>query len=230
MDQPSGPTVTMSRRERRRQETIDEILDLSLEVMKQEGVAGLNLTAVAKRLGVQPTALYKYFPSLIAVYDALFRRALETLFEQINTAVSAAQPGMATIRAAVQTASAFAADNPELAQLIIWRPVPGYKPAPEAMGPSSRIVDIFTQALDDAAAAGEIAPEISGRRGAHIVSVLLTGAVSLHMADSGDQWEPDDFIEMVPDLVDMFVTAFSPAGSPNPADGSRDPRPADDGD
>ena len=62
------------RRARRRQETIEEILDIATEVMTEEGVNGLSLAEVARRLGVQPPSLYKYFPSLMAVYDALFRR------------------------------------------------------------------------------------------------------------------------------------------------------------
>ena len=60
------------RRARRRQETIEEILDLAEAVMTEEGVNGLSLAEVARRLGVQPPSLYKYFPSLMSVYDALF--------------------------------------------------------------------------------------------------------------------------------------------------------------
>jgi AcrR family transcriptional regulator len=62
------------RRARRRQETIAEILGIATEVMTEQGVNGLSLAEVARRLGVQPPSLYKYFPSLMAVYDALFRR------------------------------------------------------------------------------------------------------------------------------------------------------------
>ena len=43
--------------------------------MGQEGVNGLTLAEVARRLGVQPPSIYKYFASIGAVYDALFARA-----------------------------------------------------------------------------------------------------------------------------------------------------------
>ena len=62
------------RRARRRQETIEEILDIAIDVMSEDGVTGLSLAEVARRLGVRPPSLYKYFPSLHAVYDALFLR------------------------------------------------------------------------------------------------------------------------------------------------------------
>ena len=64
----------LDRRARRRQETIEEILDIAEDVMAEEGVNGLSLAEVARRLGVQPPSLYKYFPSLMAVYDAIFLR------------------------------------------------------------------------------------------------------------------------------------------------------------
>src|SRR5438874_214262 len=37
--------------------------------MEDEGVNGLSLAEVARRLGVQPPSLYKYFPSLMADSD-----------------------------------------------------------------------------------------------------------------------------------------------------------------
>ena len=59
----------VDRRARRRQETIEEILDIATDVMTEEGVNGLSLAEVARRLGVQPPSIYKYFPSLMAIYD-----------------------------------------------------------------------------------------------------------------------------------------------------------------
>ena len=47
-------TAGLDRRTRRRQETIAEILDVAIELMETEGVAALSLSAVARRLGMQP--------------------------------------------------------------------------------------------------------------------------------------------------------------------------------
>ena len=59
----SPAPLQLDRRARRRQETIEEILDIAADVMAEEGVNGLSLAEVARRLGVQPPSLYKYFPS-----------------------------------------------------------------------------------------------------------------------------------------------------------------------
>ena len=61
-DPLAGNSVGLDRRRRRRQETIDEILDIAVQVMAEEGVAGLSLSEVARRMGIQPPSLYKYFP------------------------------------------------------------------------------------------------------------------------------------------------------------------------
>src|SRR5262245_36496815 len=84
-----GPRV--DRRARRRQETIEEILAIARDVIAEEGVNGLSLSEVARRLGVQPPSLYKYFDSLMDVYDALFRRGQLEHLEALRAAVVGAE-------------------------------------------------------------------------------------------------------------------------------------------
>jgi AcrR family transcriptional regulator len=42
--------------------------------MAEDGVAGLTMASLARAMDIRPPSLYKYYPSLLAVYDALFRR------------------------------------------------------------------------------------------------------------------------------------------------------------
>src|SRR6476646_232060 len=81
------------RRARRRQETMEEILDIATDVMTEHGVNGLTLAEVARRLGVQPPSIYKYFPSIGAVYDALFERAASENLEVLREAMGHGEPG-----------------------------------------------------------------------------------------------------------------------------------------
>src|SRR5438067_3854961 len=82
------------RRARRRQETIAEILAIADDVMTEEGVNGLSLSEVARRLGVKPPSIYKYFDSLMAIYDALFEGVQRTQLEVMRTAMAPAEPGL----------------------------------------------------------------------------------------------------------------------------------------
>src|ERR1700690_2582133 len=84
----------LDRRARRRQETIEEILDIAEAVMAEEGVNGLSLAEVARRLGVQPPSLYKYFPSLMAIYDAIFERGQIDNLAEVRRGMAGAEPGL----------------------------------------------------------------------------------------------------------------------------------------
>src|SRR3954463_8518368 len=115
------------RRARRRLETMTEILDLAEDVMEEEGVAGLSLAEVARRLGVQPPSLYKYFPSLSAVYDALFERGQIANLEAMRAASEHPAPGLPALTAALEAGGHFLLDRPALGQLLFWRPVPSFE-------------------------------------------------------------------------------------------------------
>ena len=126
------------RRARRRQETIAEILDIATEIMTEEGVNGLSLAEIARRLGVQPPSLYKYFPSLMAVYDELFRRGQAEHLAIMRNALAAAEPGLAALTAGLEASGRWLLAHRAIAQLMFWRPVPNFEPSAEAFAPSAR--------------------------------------------------------------------------------------------
>ena len=85
-------TVPVDRRQRRRQETIEQVLDVAVEVMADQGVAGLTLGEVARRMGIRPPSLYVYFDGKNALYDALFERGWRELLAVLRAARDRAQP------------------------------------------------------------------------------------------------------------------------------------------
>src|SRR5580698_7019897 len=99
------------RRARRRQETIEEILEIAQQIMTEDGVNGLSLAEVARRLGVQPPSIYKYYPSLMAIYDALFRRGQVEHLEVMRQAMAGAEPGLAALTAGLEASGRWALTN-----------------------------------------------------------------------------------------------------------------------
>src|SRR5438309_9973963 len=155
--EPGGPRCA-DRRARRRQETIEEILDIAIDIMSEHGVNGLALAEVARRLGVQPPSIYKYFPSIGAVYDALFKRAASENLEVLREAMTRGEPGLHAPTTGLEASGRWVLQNQALAQLLFWRPVPGFEPSPEAFAPSEEIAGLQRQAIAHAVAAGELGP------------------------------------------------------------------------
>src|SRR4029079_8419547 len=121
--------------------------DIAEQVMEEEGVNGLSLAEVARRLGVQPPSLYKYFTSLLAVYDALFLRAQSENLAGIEAAMADAEPGLAALQAGMEASGVWALAHPPLAQLAFWRPVPSFEPSSEAFEVSKAMVELQRRAV-----------------------------------------------------------------------------------
>ncbi|MGB9111727.1 MAG: TetR/AcrR family transcriptional regulator [Acidimicrobiales bacterium] len=203
------------RRTRRRQETIEEILDIAEEVMAEEGVNGLSLAEVARRLGVQPPSIYKYFPSLMAVYDAIFRRGQLEHLEVIRQAMADAEPGLAALTAGLEASGRWALANRATAQLMFWRPVPSFEPSADAFAPSVEMVALERGAMADAVAAGQLGPEADSDEAVYLVSTLIVGVLSQAMANEPDlEWGKGRFTPTFPKLMKLLVAAY-----PNPTSG-----------
>src|SRR5499425_2920029 len=113
----AGGPPAPDRRRRRREQTIDEILNVAIDVMAEEGVAGLSLSEVARRIGIQPPSLYKYFPSKLAVYDALFQRGARQALTVFRAATAGAEPGWAALTAGLGAVMRLGLDRQVIAQL-----------------------------------------------------------------------------------------------------------------
>ena len=205
----AGAPRRPDRRARRRQQTIAEILDIAAEVMTEEGVNGLSLAEVARRLGVQPPSLYKYFPSLRAVYDELFRRGQAEHLAVMREAMAAAEPGLAALTAGLEASGRWLLANRAIAQLMFWRPVPGFEPSTEAFAPSVEMVALQRAALADAVAAGQLGPGADSDEAVYLVSTLITGVLSQAIANEpGLPWGQGRFTPLLPRLIKLLGAAY----------------------
>src|SRR5438067_12259996 len=111
-----------------------------------------TLAEVARRLGVQPPSIYKYFSSIGAVYDALFKRAASENLAVLREAMARDEPGLDALTNGLEASGRWVLQNTALAQLLCWRPVPGFEPSPEALAPSEGIASLQKSATADAVA------------------------------------------------------------------------------
>ena len=82
----------MRRRDRRRQETIDDIKDTARDQLAGGGPAGISMRAIARHLATTASAGHYYFPSRQALLDALIVGGFTSLAEALRTTCEGAAP------------------------------------------------------------------------------------------------------------------------------------------
>src|SRR6266704_243265 len=207
----AGALTVRNRRRRHREQTIDEILDVAVQVMAEEGVAGLSLSEVARRMGIQPPSLYKYFPSKLALYDALFQRGARETLAVFRAAAAQAEPGWAALTAGIEAVMRLGLDQQVIAQLLNWRPVPGFAPSAEAFAPSIEFTGDIRRVLQAAADRGELHPDAASEEGGALLSVLVAGVMSQQLANQPRaSWEEGRFTRLTPQVLKLFKCAYPP--------------------
>ena len=212
MTMSTGSVERTDRRQRRRQETISEVHDVALQVMAQQGVAGLSLGEVARRMGIRPPSLYVYFDSKNALYDAIFARgwgALGAVMEPIIDSVDS------DVRAyLLRNAEAFvrwSVEHPAYSQLMFWRPVPGYEPSPEAYEPAVRLLERGRTAMAALRDRGALRADADVDELARVWTIAISGIVSQQLANAPtERFEDGRFTTLLPQVVEMYLRFYTP--------------------
>ncbi len=209
----AAPTAAPGdRRARRRQETIEEILDIAADVMDESGVNALSIAEIARRLGVQPPSIYKYFDSLLAIYDALFRRGQTEHLAVMRAAMDGSGRGLAALSAGLEASGRWGLAHQSVAQLMFWRPVPSFEPSAESFAPSLEMVALQRKALAEAVADGELGPGAESEEGLYVVSVLIAGVLGQAMANEPHlAWGEGRFTPVFPRLMALLPLMYPPA-------------------
>ena len=205
--------MSTNRRLMRRQQTIGEALDAAVAIMEEAGVGGLSMSEIARRLGMRQPSLYKYFPSLHAVYDALFARGLERSCAAVQAVVEEEPRGEVTIRAAARALVRWAVENPALAQLLYWRPVPGFAPTAATFAVSVRQMDQLRAAFAAAVQAGVLHPNAASAEGPRLFTIVLSGLISQQMANEpAADYDTGMFTSLTDAALDMFFARYALPG------------------
>src|SRR5215218_3497420 len=114
------------RRQRNHEEMRTGILEVARDIMREQGVAALNLNEIARRVGITPPALYTYFPSKMALYDELYRMGARLLREAEEERQRTTTPDWERIEAWFAQRVAQAEEHPDLYHLIFDVPIPGF--------------------------------------------------------------------------------------------------------
>lgn len=228
-----GAPERIGRRQRRRQETIEEIVDVAVEVMTEHGAGGLTIGEIARRMGIQPPSLYVYFDSKNAIYDAVFARGWTALLDSMaplgerldntdNTDNTADAPALLLIVA--QHFTRWAVENRPYAELMFWRPVPHYEPSAAAFAPAVEMSRRATQLFAELQRRGVVRGNVAASEMSTMWTVLISGVISQHLSNEPTQtFDRGRFTSLLPTLTSMFLAHYGPKGERD--DGTNDGHP-----
>lgn len=190
---------------------MDEALSHALALMGEEGVGALSVTEVARRMGIRGPSLYKYFPSRHAVYDALFARGLAAQQAAVHAAVAEIDGGVPRIRAGAAAVVRWAVENPSLAQLLHWRPVPGFEPSPAVFESAVDDMSDVRAEFAEAVRLGQLAPPADSDDAVRLYTVVLSGLISQQLANQpGVPFAEGAFSRLTDAAINLFLSAYNP--------------------
>lgn len=211
---PSPLPSPAERRQRNREEVRGAILEAALAVMREQGVAALSLREVARRVSMQAPSLYAYFPSKMALYDALFLMAVRLRAEYSDRGEAGMEDFWDRLQSRFETYMRFAQENPQLYQLAYERPVPGFVPSAESLEESFRAPAAFEQFLADAVASEQIVLDMPVVQARDLLIGMIHGLTAQHMANAPDlPIGSGRFGSQIPAAVALFRTKWAPPGA-----------------
>lgn len=150
-----------SRRERLRENTLEEIKDVARQQMAADGTSALSLRAIATKMGMTAPAIYRYYPSRDDLITALIVDAFNALADAVTEAEAQVAPAAYTNRllAALGAYRSWALAHPTDFQLIYGNPIPGYSAPNDITVPAVvRTFTVIVRVIEEAIQAGALTP------------------------------------------------------------------------
>jgi len=148
----------------------DAILDATLALLDEGGVAAASIRGIAARVGVAPNAVYTYFPDKRAVVRALVERLLGDVDRDVFA--DRTQPWRQRVEALALDLRSRLTAHPGAVALMIGGPMDG----PHALTLNEHLLSLLAEAGLDAEDAA---------RAAYALIVYVFGSLALEVAEAG---------------------------------------------
>jgi AcrR family transcriptional regulator len=192
----SGVT-NIDRRSLRRQETSQEIIDASWELVREHGLAGLSMRDLGERVGMRAQSIYSYFASKHEIYDAMFLEGYRAFADRMDAAIdddALRTDPVGAARTAAATFVEFCTSDPVRYQLLFQRTIPDFTPSEESYAVA---VEVYEQMRRSLAAIG-----VHDQATLDLWTAVLTGLTDQQISNDpgGTRW-----IRLVNRAVDMLM-------------------------
>ncbi|TNC25362.1 TetR/AcrR family transcriptional regulator [Amycolatopsis alkalitolerans] len=177
----AGPAETHSR---------ERFLQAALNVLVEQGVAGLTVRGLAGAAGSTTIGVYTRFGGRTGVLDALYERTFELLHEQIGRLGPGSGHALPDVLAFGRAYREFALESPARYAFMFERAVPGYVPDPDLRMLAQR--DTYDELVARARPAARSAE--AAERAGYLVWTTMHGLVSLELTHRARTSPPGWFL------------------------------------
>ncbi|HUF31962.1 MAG TPA: TetR/AcrR family transcriptional regulator [Acidimicrobiales bacterium] len=180
------------RRAERHEATKVEILEAAWDLCRTEGLAGLSLRDLARRVGMQAPSLYSYFDSKHDIYDAMFAQgSRDFVAGQRHVALSG--DTLTDLKVRLRYFVDFCTSDEVRYQLMFQRTIPGFEPSPASFAVSLENLQEMATWFAEVG--------LGGQESLDLFTAIATGLVDQQISNDpgGDRW-----LRLVDDAMEMF--------------------------
>lgn len=171
-----------------------EIREVAIGVFRQEGIGGLTLRAIARKMGWSAAALYRYYASKDDLLTAIRTEGFARMGSALEEARCSESDSRNAARAAVRAYLGFALEEPEIFRLMYELNQGDAQPVPTVRAERERAFSQARLIAEEAIEAGWL--EGDANLAAHLLWVGCHGLATLAMADQLDLGcSYDDLVE-----------------------------------
>ncbi|WP_130332786.1 TetR family transcriptional regulator [Micromonospora kangleipakensis] len=180
----------------------ERILDVAEETIRRYGPTKATVVDVARALGVSHGSVYRYYPSKVALRDAVAERWLARVSTPLGEIAGSAEPAPARLRRWLRELSGtkrrMAREDPELFDTF-------HRIATAARGVVTGHLDILAGQLAlivaDGVAAGDLVADDADRAGRTLLQATARFHHPAHVAEWADPALDDDFTAVIDVLL-----------------------------
>lgn len=201
MNERSEVPIRLDRRTARREETKAEIIAAAWGLVREQGLAGLNMRDLGARVGMKAQSLYSYYNSKLEIYDAMFHegsQAFATRIAETTATLHAIEP-IERARTMAHLFFDFCTSDPVRYQLLFQRTVPDFEPSEESFAVALGAYDATVDQLRELG--------ITDPGAIDLWTAMLTGLTDQQISNDpgGDRWE-----RLIDRAVDSVLRDIAP--------------------
>lgn len=184
----------------RHAQTKAKIIREAWKLAARDGVAGISLGELAKRVGLRQPSLYTYFSSKNDLYDALFADGNRQLWADVVEREYSDDPREA-LKESARAMIAFSSADVARHHLLFQRHIPSFEPSKESYALAQAFYEWHRPFMTRAGS--------KRQKDMDVYTALVAGLSEQQVANDpgGDRW-----VRLADEIIDMFIDRLHERG------------------